>query len=467
MNHEQPWWHDAIFYHIHTLGFCGTPAHNDFAAPAEERLLRIAEAAEHIRALGCNAVYLGPLFESSSHGYDTVDHYHVDRRLGNNATLKQLVEELHRRGLRVILDGVFNHVGREHFAFYDLRRRGRDSPYRSWFKELDFGANNRYNDGFTYRAWEGHEELPELELADPGLREHLLGAVRQMVEEFGIDGLRLDVAYALPPDFLRELRRFTTSLQSDFFLLGEIIHGDYPRFLEETELDSATDYALYKALWSSHNDGNYFELAHALERSYGPGENGDTGGDGGPGREAGAAPPLYTFLDNHDVDRIASRLSDPAHLYPLGALLLSLPGIPSIYYGSEYGIEGKKGAHSDAPLRPAWREVSRERPELAAFIAELAELRRRHPALRHGSYRQLHLEHRRFAFERRLAGRHIVTAVNAESRPISLELPVPAGTEAVRDCFHPETLHPVAEGRLLIDLPPYGSAVVQCVARGA
>ena len=203
------WWRDSIFYHIYTLGFCGAPEKNDFSSPAVARLEAVAEAAGHIRSLGCTAVYLGPLFESTSHGYDTVDHYHVDRRLGNNDTLRRVVRQLHEQGLRVVLDGVFNHTGRDHFAFYDLRQRGAESPFREWFRDVDFSADNRFGDGFTYRAWEGHEELPELNLENPEVREHLFGAVAQMIEDFGIDGLRLDVAYALPADFLQELREFT------------------------------------------------------------------------------------------------------------------------------------------------------------------------------------------------------------------------------------------------------------------
>jgi len=238
---KERWWERGIFYHIHTLGFCEAPAVNDFNSPAVERLEAVGEAAGHIRDLGCSAVYLGPLFEASSHGYDTVDHYHLDRRLGTNDTLRRVVGKLHDEGLYVVLDGVFNHSGRDHFAFYDLRRQREQSPYRSWYKGLDFSSDNRYGDGFTYRAWEGCDELPEFDLGDGGLREHLFGAVAQMIEEFGIDGLRLDVAYALPQDFLRELSAFVKSRRRDFFLLGEMIHGDYRDFAAATGVDSLTD----------------------------------------------------------------------------------------------------------------------------------------------------------------------------------------------------------------------------------
>jgi len=448
MNGTRPWWHESIVYHIHPLGFCGAPEHNDFSSPAVERLEEVAGAAEHIRGLGCDTLYLGPLFESGSHGYDTVDHYHVDRRLGDNDTLRRVIERLHAAGLRVILDGVFNHTGRHHFAFHDLRLHGRNSVYRRWFKELDFSADNRFGDGFTYRGWEGHEELPELNLADREVRNHILGAVGQMIDDFGIDGLRLDVAYALPPDFLRELSSFTAGAKEEFFLLGEMIHGNYGRFAAETGLHSLTGYELYKALWSSHNDGNYHELAHALERNYGP---------QGISRDL----PLYIFADNHDVMRIASRLTDRGCLFPLHTLLFTLPGIPSIYYGSEFGIKGRKMAHSDTPLRPPWSQISRRQPELAAFIAELAGLRRRSEALRAGAYRQLFLDHRHFVFERRIRTERAVVAVSSLGEESTIELPVPTGTSSADNLFHPGTQVPVRGGTVRITLPAYGSAAIR------
>jgi len=469
---RREWWRQSIFYHIYTLGFCGAPERNDFSSPAESRLEAVAAAAGHIRGLGCDAVYLGPLFESTSHGYDTVDHYHVDRRLGNNDTLRSVVQRLHEHGLQVVLDGVFNHTGRDHFAFYDLRQRGAASAYRDWFKGVDFSADNRFGDGFTYQAWEGHEELPELNLENPEVRKHLFGAVEQMIDDFGIDGLRLDVAYALPPDFLRELRDFTAERAAarrkrragvagsgegpadEFFLLGEIIHGEYDRFAAETGLHSLTNYQTYKALWSAHNDGNYFELAHSLERNCGL--------------------ELYNFADNHDVDRVASKLKDPRHLFPLYALLFTIPGIPAVYYGSEFAIEGRRGEHSDAALRPAWQDVLRHRDaaaeaggggdqppaELSAFIAELAEVRRRSTALQEGGYRRLYLDNRIIAFERATEEDRLVVVVSSLGEQTTISIPVEFDSSAAEDMFRRGTFFPVKAGALQLTLPAYGSLVL-------
>lgn len=474
---RREWWRDSVFYHIYPLGFCEAPERNDFSSPAVPRLEVVAEAAGHIRALGCTAVYLGPLFESTSHGYDTVDHYHVDRRLGNNDTLRSVVRSLHEQGLRVVLDGVFNHTGRDHFAFYDLRQRREESPFREWFKDVDFSAENRFGDGFTYRAWEGHEDLPELNLDKREVREHLFGAVVQMIDDFEIDGLRLDVAYALPTDFLRELREFTAQRsgragpragrKDDFFLLGEVIHGEYRRLAAEAGLHSVTNYETYKALWSAHNDGNYFELAHSLERNFGR-------RDSAAGRPAaaeshaakeGPGPVLYNFADNHDVDRVASQLKDPRHLFPLYAMLFTIPGIPSVYYGSEFAIEGRRGDHSDAELRPAWRDVLRRRDtrdaaELSAFIAELAEVRRRAAALREGGFRRLYLDHHTIAFERAAEEHRVVVVVNSLDEQTTVTLPVESQSEAAEDMFRPGTFFPVKDGALELSLPAYGSMVV-------
>lgn len=489
------WWRRSVFYHIYTLGFCGTPERNDFSSPAVPRLETVVEASGHIRALGCDAVYLGPLFESTSHGYDTVDHYHVDRRLGNNDTLRSVVRQLHEEGLRVVLDGVFNHTGRDHFAFYDLRQRGAASAYRTWFKGVDFSGDNRFGDGFIYRAWEGHEELPELNLQNPEVREHLFGAVAQMIDVFEIDGLRLDVAYALPPDFLRQLREFTAgngrSVQTgwtdngtqddqdarvhcreEFFLLGEMIHGEYSRFAAETGLHSLTNYETYKALWSAHNDENYFELAHSLERNF---------SEGRPGNDCGLV--LYNFADNHDVNRVASKLNDPRHLFPLYALLFTLPGIPSVYYGSEFALEGRRSEHSDGALRPSWRDVlrrlgvedgvaigasdgSKDKPaaKLRAFIAELTGVRHRSEALQRGGFRRLYLDHHIIAFERMTEEERAVVIVSSLGEARTVAIPVGADGFTAEDMFQTGTFIHVKDGALELTLPAYGSAVFRLVA---
>ena len=394
------WFKQAVVYQIYPLGLCGAPAEND--GHLEHRILRLLDWAEHIRALGADTVLLNPVFDSDRHGYDTRDYFHLDPRLGTDDDLAQVCQTFHQAGLRVLLDGVFNHVGRGFWAFRDVQEKKWDSPYKDWF-HLDFGGNTNYNDGFWYEGWEGHNELVKLNLCNPAVVEHQFQAIRSWVERFDIDGLRLDVAYCLSPDYLRQLRSFTQNLKPDFVLVGETLHGDYNRWMGPELCHSVTNYECYKGLWSSFNSLNLFEIAHSLNRQFGPEQW---------ALYKGAH--LLSFLDNHDVTRIASQLTDPDHLRPAYALMFSMPGVPAVYYGSEWGIQGEK-RDGDAALRPAL-----EKPEwndLTDFIAKLARAKRNSPALCHGGYRNVLLTNRQLIFERACPEERVLVAINADHQP--------------------------------------------------
>jgi cyclomaltodextrinase / maltogenic alpha-amylase / neopullulanase len=410
------WAPDAVLYHLYPLGALGAPPRNDFSSAPGSRLEALHAWLDDVEDLGATAVQLGPIWESTTHGYDTADYFAVDRRLGDDAALSRWSDALHRRGLRLVLDGVFHHAGRDFWAFRDVQALGEASPYRDWFF-LDFSGRSPFSDPFSYQGWQGHYDLVKLNTGNPAVRDHLFAAVHHWVEAFGVDGLRLDAANVLDLDFQRDLADFCRSLRSDFWLFGEVVHGDYRRWANPATLDAVTNYELYKALFSSHNDRNYFELAHALGRQ----------SDEERGLYRDLA--LATFADNHDVDRLASRLNDPAHLYPLYALLLTAPGVPSIYYGSEWGIDGRKAPGSDAPLRPALdpaalRRRAPHRP-LREALRRLIRLRRTHPALRHGSYRQLHVAREQLAFLRATDEERVLVAVNAAGRGVDLRLTLP------------------------------------------
>ncbi len=445
------WAQDAFFYHIYPLGLCGAPERNDFKAPPAARLEKLYGWLDHLRQLGVNALYLGPLFESGSHGYDTVDYFRVDRRLGDNSTLARLCGELRRRGMRVILDGVFHHVGRQFWAFQDVQGNGERSAYQEWFAGMRFDQESPLGDPFSYEAWEGHFELPKLNLANPEVAAHLLQAVGFWIERFDIDGLRLDVAYLLDPGFLGRLSHFCRERKPGFWLLGEAIHGDYRRWVAPGLLDSATNYECYKGLYSSHNDRNYFEIAYSLNRQF---------GEGGIYRDL----PLYSFADNHDVDRVASRLAEPAHLYPLYCLLMTMPGVPSVYYGSEWGIPGEKAGHSDRELRPALEPAQASarspHPELAGAIARLARLRAGSVALRRGDYRQLHVGAELLVFQRRWGEELALVAVNAAGTPAEVEAAAPGRTPSFRDLLNPPQAVQARTGRLRFRVPPRWARVL-------
>ena len=394
------WADESVFYQIYPLGLCGAPREN--GGVPERRLAKILDWIPHIERLGCRAVLLNPLFESDAHGYDTRDYRRVDCRLGTNGDLKALCGALHERGIRVVFDAVFNHVGRGFWAFRDVREKKWDSPYRDWFR-IDFGGDSNYGDGFWYEGWEGHYELVKLNLQNPAVADYLLDTVKFWAEEFGVDGLRLDVAYCLDEGFLRRLRGFCDGLRPDFFLMGETLHGDYKRWMAPDKCHSVTNYECYKGLYSSLNDLNLFEIGHSLRRQFGSEPWALYRGEG-----------LFSFVDNHDVTRAASILKDPSLLGVLYGLLFAMPGIPCVYYGSEWGAQGEKRS-GDAALRPAF-----ERPEwneLTDAVAAMIRARSASRALREGAYREVLLTNRQYIFERQTEGERVLCAFNADAAP--------------------------------------------------
>jgi glycosidase len=441
-------WHDSVFYHIYPLGLCGAPATNDRTSAPENRLKQLHPWIEHFTSLGANALYLGPVFESLTHGYDTVDLYTVDRRLGSHEDLSELVARCHEAGARVLLDGVFNHVGRDFPMFKDVVEHGQDSAYAPWFSGLRFDRSSPAGDPFIYDCWDGHYSLPKLNTENPDVQQYLFEAIRQWIERYGIDGLRLDAAEQLDPAFLRRLANHCRGLREDFALLGEMVHGDYRDLANAEMLDSVTNYECYKGLYSSHNDSNYFEIAYSLNRQFGP---------EGIYRDI----PLYNFVDNHDVSRIAEQLENPAHLPNTYLLLYTIPGVPSVYYGSEWGIPGSAGEdQSDEALRPAIDLQQAKslpfHPQLEEVISQLGSIRHASDALRRGSYRQLHVDHQQLAFLRRFGSEVAVVAVNAAEEPVSLDLLIPDITNGVLcDRLDGGTSFSVSAGRVRVDrIPP-------------
>ena len=416
------WYDEAIFYHIYPLGLTGAPRENSYTEPVH-RLNTLIPWIAHIREIGCNAVYIGPLFESVGHGYETTDYKKLDSRLGTNEDLTNYVAECHRQGIRVILDGVFNHTGRDFFAFRDIREKRENSPYRDWYRNVNFWGNNQYNDGFSYENWGGYDLLAKLNQSNPAVRDYICDVVRFWVSEFDIDGIRLDAADVLDFDYMKSLRRVADEVKPEFWLMGEVIHGDYTRWVNEGTLHSVTNYHLHKALYSGHNDHNYFEIAHTVKRLYGMGGN----------RPDGLK--LYNFVDNHDVERIYTKLNNKAHFAPVHVLLYTLPGVPSVYYGSEFGIEGKKERYSDDSLRPALSLSdfgdALEKNACTGLIAALGKARQKIKALSYGDYQELLLTNRQYAFSRNYNGESVLVTVNNDDSDYVMTLPAGNAAEYV------------------------------------
>ncbi len=404
------WAYESVIYQIYTLGFCGAPFENDGALV--HRILKVKDWIPHLKKLGVNAVLFNPLFESDTHGYNTRDYRKLDVRLGTNEDFKAVCDELHRAGIKIILDGVFNHVGRGFFAFKDVQEKKWDSEYKDWF-HISFDGNSCYDDGFWYEGWEGHFELVKLNLNNEAVVNYLFDSVKMWIDEFGIDGLRLDVAYCIDRNFLRRLRSATSSWKEDFFLMGEMIHGDYNSLVTDDMCHSSTNYECYKGMHSAFNSYNLFEIVHSLLRQFGPEQ-----------WTLYKGKHLLSFVDNHDVSRIATVLNNPNHLPLIYGMMFGMPGIPAIYYGSEWGIEGDKG-QGDPALRPCIDKP--EWNELTDKIASMVKARRESHALNYGGFKSLVLTNRQCVYERESEVGRVIVAINADENPFTAHFDARAG----------------------------------------
>lgn len=429
------WAYESVFYQIYPLGFCGAPFEND--GVQTHKIKKVEEWIPHMKKLGINAIYFSPVFESDTHGYNTRDYKKIDVRIGTNQDFKEVCQRLHENGIRVVLDGVFNHVGRGFYQFQDVLKNRENSPYLNWF-HINLGGNSNYNDGLWYEGWEGNYDLVKLNLQNGEVVHHILDAVQYWIDEFDIDGLRLDVAYCLDENFVRTLRSFTTEKKPDFFLLGEMLHGDYNRLMNDSMLHSVTNYECYKGLYSSFNSMNMFEINHSLLRQFGP-ENWTLY----KGKH------LLSFVDNHDVTRVASILSNEKHLPLIYAMCFGMPGIPCVYYGSEWGTRADK-SQGDPALRPCFEQP--EWNELSEFISKLAEAKKNSEALNYGSFRSVLLTNRQCIFERASGHERVMVAINADEAPFTAHFDAGCGMAIDLITGQP---HDFGGGS---ELPPYSAA---------
>ena len=427
------WAYNSIFYQIYPIGFCGAPVHND--GVCVPRIRKLMDWSEYLQTLGVDSILLNPIFESDNHGYDTRDFKTIDCRLGTNEDFKEVCEDLHKHNVKIVLDGVFNHVGRGFWAFKDVQEKKWDSPYKDWF-HISFDGNSCYNDGFWYEGWEGHFELVKLNLQNPAVVDYLMECVKYWIDEFDIDGLRLDVAYSLDHNFMRRLRSYTQELKPDFALIGEVLFGDYNIIVNDEMLHSCTNYECYKGLYSSFNSMNMFEIAHSLHRQFGSDQWCIYRGKH-----------LMTFVDNHDVTRLASILTNKKHIPLAYGLLMGMPGIPCLYYGSEWAEQGEKAPDNDYALRPCFEEPKPN--ELTEFIKKLIRVRQESDALCNGAYKNVLIQNHQLVFERCSEKERVIVAINAADYPYTANAGELNGTAA--DLLTGETV--TMNGQL--ELKPY------------
>ncbi|HEX5254637.1 MAG TPA: alpha-amylase family protein [Mycobacterium sp.] len=396
------WVQHAIWWQVYPLGFVGafpTTQSNEPPPPEEHRLRRLVDWLDHAIELGASGIALGPIFASRTHGYDTTDHYRIDPRLGDDADFDHLVAEAHHRGLRVLLDGVFNHVG-EDFARY--RQAADDDGSARWFR----GRPGRFH------TFEGHSGLITLNHDNPEVADYTVDVMAHWLGR-GADAWRLDAAYAVPQQFWASTLPRVRERYPDAWFVGELIHGDYAADVQAAAFDSATQYELWKAIWSSLNDGNFFELDWALQRH---------------NDFLTAFSPL-TFIGNHDVTRIASRLETPEHVAHALVLLLTIGGVPSVYAGDELGFQGVKEERygGDDAVRP---EFGFPPLQLDDFGVEtwrlhqyLVGLRRRYPWLHAASTTARLLKNRHYVYETRNGDDALLVVLNLDDEPLRISLP--------------------------------------------
>lgn len=432
------WAYERVFYQFYPLGFAGAPFENN--GVLSHRIRKVIDWIPHLKKLGIGAVYFSPVFESDTHGYNTRDYRKIDVRLGTNEDFREVCDALHAADIRVVIDGVFNHVGRGFFAFRDVQQNREHSRYAGWFS-IDWNGTSPCGDSFWYEGWEGNYDLVKLNLRNEEVVRYLLDSVRLWIDDFGIDGLRLDVAYLLDRDFLKRLRSETSAAKKDFFLVGEIIHGDYNQIMNDEMCHSVTNYECYKGLYSALNSMNLFEIVHSLLRQFGPepwtlyrGKH------------------LLSFADNHDVSRLASILVRPEHVPLAYTILFGMPGIPIIYYGSEWGAKADK-SEGDPALRPCFDQPKWN--SLTDHIAALARVHNESRALQYGDFRSVVLANRQCVFERACGGERIFIAVNADENPYTARFD--AGSDKVTDLLT-GTAYRTADG---IALPPYTSMILR------
>jgi cyclomaltodextrinase len=403
------WTDHVIWWHVYPLGF--VDAEKSALPPGSEpvpRLRAFTSWLDYLVELGCNGLALGPVFRSATHGYDTVDHFAVDPRLGTDDDLRLLIEECHSRGVRVLLDGVFNHVGRDHPYFQDVLTHGRSSAYASWFR-IDWDAPGP--DGFGYQTFEGHANLVALNHTEPAVVEYVASVLRHWLR-VGADGWRLDAAYAVAPDFWRSTVGQVRPAHPDAWFVGEMIHGDYAGYLAASGLDSVTQYELWKATWSALADRNLFELAWALKRH----------------AEFAAGFLPQTFLGNHDVTRLADQIGDERHIGHAIAVLATLPGVPSVYAGDEQAFRGQKEhrAGGDDAVRPPFPASP---DELAPYgwpvyrmHQQLLGLRRRLPWLVRGVPTQELVANTALTYRvNGPDGQRVLVALNVDDEPLTVQ----------------------------------------------
>ena len=424
------WTEHVIWWHVYPLGFVGADTTGEDRALVH-RLTHLESWLDYLVALGANGLALGPVFRSSTHGYDTIDYFEVDPRLGDTADLVHLIEAAHSRGIRVMLDGVFNHVGRE-FAPLQTALADPAAPENALFRHADSGE---------LAVFEGHGALVALDHANPEVADYVVSVMNHWLD-LGVDAWRLDAAYSVPVAFWNSVLPRVRAEHPDTYVLGEVLHGDYAGFVRDGGLDTVTQYELWQAIWHSIAEANFFELDWALKRN----------------NEFLETFVPYTFLGNHDVTRIVTQIADERHHAHALVLLFTLGGTPAIYYGDERAARAVKEERfgGDDAIRPAYPATPDELPaggeSVYALHQELIGLRRRHSWLHTAVSTPIELTNTGYVYEVAAGGERLVVALNIGDEALIVKDPAAV----------PETVAGRADRRAgQVSVPPHAWAILQ------
>lgn len=397
------WWQNSIFYHIYPLGFFNCPEINPIAIPNHtlsqiqpvNRLAKIRRYYPHFQKLNIDAIYFGPIFESCTHGYDTIDYCQIDRRLGTNQLFKEIVQELHRLNIKVVVDAVFNHTSRLFPAFIDLKKNQENSPFLSWYKKIDFSTNTVWQDGFGYDFYQDCVELPTLNTDNICVQNHFFKTVHFWFQEFKIDGLRLDVAYLLKPNFLKKIRLLTTDLKPDSVLIGELMTPSQTKLINKNLLHTGTNFPLFQHLHQSFTQKDFWQLKQIFSQQ----DNLF----------------LFNFLNNHDTDRIFSLLESYPDLQSAFVILFTTPGQPCLYYGDEILFDGLKKSKQDRQVRKKMintEKLTKQQKNHLSFIQKITTIRQVHPFLASGQIKIISCHHEKIAYITHSQNQYLLTIIN-------------------------------------------------------
>ena len=431
------WYDGAIFYHILPGGMFPE------AQVEKSSFLRLEEHLSYLKVLGVDAVILGPLFSEDPLCYGAKDFTKINPALGTEEELCHYINLAHSMGLRVVFDEAVLFSSRAFFAFQDLLEKGEKSPYKTWYKDVDFTERAESGDAFSYSSWKELENYPLFNFDDEDLRMYIVERIKEWISRYDIDGIRLAHCPSMDIHFQKSLRYFTGQMKPEFFLLGDNKQGELARYINVETLQSVCNYDVYRAIVKAFNEKNFYELVSGL------------------GKNPELLLQSNTFLENPRTDRIATVLKDRRNLYAAYTALFALPGRVALYYGAEYGLSGTKEEDEDALLSPSFTKAEYTPDAFTSYIAKLAEIHGKNSELQNGGYKEIYLDHRLYAFLRTDENSGVLAVLNNDSMDQFIHLHIPFRARLAFDLVNQDEVEIGDDGRLRVFCPAHSGRLIK------